>query len=204
MDRGYLADIYISPKPDTDEEPIKLDVARLSSNFICAISPVAKEQIEALPDGRAYIVQVHLPYGSVDAYLILIKWCELILRSGGHLGGLPPLTPEMEMPLYKYYHLLEIVKMLGIAPLVANITHRYTSLTTYESGQKFKIDPDDVAKCYEVGLAAAHPLRKELVDIVALAWKENNLWKKKKEVFEAMWKDNNEFRRDMEARGCTW
>lgn len=116
----------------------------------------------------------------------------------------PRMAPTNQTPLFKYHHVLEIAKMLGITPLIENISHRYEALTTYEGGKSFKIDPADVKKVYEEGLGVDHALRKELVDIVAQAWKQNNFWKAKRNAFEAMWCENEAFRSDMEARGCVW
>jgi len=102
--------------------------------------------------------------------------------------------------LFKYYHVLEVANKLKVDALTDNLQRRYYIMTTYDSwgASGWNIQADNIKKVYKY-LAADHPLRAAIVDIIARAWHLKTFnWSTYKEIekftfeVEEFWQDFQE------------
>lgn len=173
--------------------------------FLCALSPVFKEQVHAAAQHPSQVEQTALPHVSIEAYELFMTWCNNVIDVCVLAKESKPLTrmfvpfPRLEIrPLTKYYGVLQIAKKLAITPLVDDLQYRFDTMIIYVPGS-WNIDPADVRKVYEE-LKAGHELREKIADGIAKAWLRQDLRRKGTEIYRLTF-EFEEFWADLQQRG---
>lgn len=145
--------------------------------------------METFKGHHSHVLHCTLPSGDIEAYRLLFKWNDEVIKRGIVI----PILPQTKTPLYLYYHLIKIAKMLRISPILDTIPGRYEymlrSLSSFQS--------DDIKKVYNT-LKQGHPLRITIANGIGDSWV--TLFTRNKDRINALITDVLEFGSDLYAR----
>lgn len=133
---------------------------------LCAISPTIAWQVE--DNGPVEILErIAVPSAPVATYAAILSWAGASVTAG-RITTVPTLSPT---PLFKYYSIARTAAMLGIEPLVTELSTRFDKLANPDcmrSRAQYQIDTKEIIDAYRYS-KREYGLQEKLVDCIARA-----------------------------------